>query len=437
MYHSTDISFSIISLGCSKNQVDAEKLQGGLVSAGFSTAEDTESADILIINTCGFITPAKEESISVILDALAIKENRDVKTSFPRRVAVTGCLSKRYFDDLAADMPEVDLLYGLLDEEFIPALAHRFDITLDSAMKHDQVPLIRGLAYRYIKISEGCSNNCSYCAIPLIRGPLKCFRPEDILEDVKRAAADGAREINLISQDTSLYQSGDTGLPELMGMVSEVPGVEWIRILYCHPDHVTPEIIEAIGSIDKVVPYIDLPFQHVSTDILRSMGREGSYDRYRDLVRELRSRVPGICIRSTFMTGYPGETGRDFKELLAFLSEMKLDRVGAFPFSPEEDTPAALMDGQVSPSRAKKRYDRLMALQQKISENRLMAMIGSEVTVLIEEQIDENTWVGRTEFDAPEVDGVFYLTGSALRVNSIVTATVTDAVEYDLIGEVS
>ena len=436
MIHSTDISFSIISLGCSKNQVDAEKLQGGLISAGFFPAEESSDADLLIINTCGFITPAKEESISVILDALDMKsEPRD--GVMPRRVAVTGCLSQRYFEALSADMPEIDFLYGLLDDNFIPAMSRELQIALDGSPEESQVPLVRGLAYRYIKISEGCSNNCSYCAIPLIRGPLRSISPGEILDDVRAAAADGALEINLIGQDTALYRHGNTGLAELLALVSGVPGIRWIRVLYCHPDHVTPEIIEALASIEKVVPYIDLPFQHVSTPILKSMNRGGSYDIYRDLVTRVRDRVPDIRIRSTFMTGYPGEKESDFKEILDFLSEMKLDRVGAFTFSPEEDTAAALLKETVSPRRAKKRHDRLMSLQQKISEEKLRAVIGQRIPALVEEQIDEKTWVGRSIYDAPEVDGVFYLTGEPLKGNSIVTAEVTDAVEYDLIGVVS
>ncbi len=428
---STDCTFSIISLGCSKNQVDAEKVKGGLLSAGFSLSERAEEADIIIINTCGFITPAKEESISTILDALDLRIPRE------RYVAVTGCLSERYFDDLLRDMPEIDFLYGLLDDAFVEKMAAALDIRLDGDVKNYQEPLVRGLSYACIKIAEGCSNNCSYCAIPLIRGGLRCVGPEEILEDARRAVNQGARELVIIAQDTAAYHYHGLTLPGLVRMIARDAAPDWIRILYCHPDHITDDIIAMFAENDKILPYIDLPFQHVNERILRSMGRGGSYNTYRDLVNRLRNEVPRIRIRSTFMTGYPGEGEEDFEEVLAFLREMRLDRVGAFVYSPEEDTPAATLDGAVPNRKAKKRYEKLMALQQGISEQRLQEMIGDTVRVIIEEQVDEETWIGRSEYDAPEVDGVFYLTGHGHAINSIVNAKVTDSSEYDLMGEVT
>lgn len=446
VFSSQDISYYIISLGCSKNQVDSERLNGALAGAGYAHAAGPEQADIIIINTCGFINAAKEESIEVIFDAIDQQKQAPGENlkpflrggspglkDFGRRVAVAGCLSRRYPDALAQDIPEIDYIHGLTDG-FVPGMSRRFGIAARPAGASRE-PLLPGLAYSYIKIAEGCSNNCSYCAIPLIRGPHESYSPELILEEARREAARGAKELVVVAQDIAAYRSGGTGLSELAGLLSRIEGVEWIRLMYCHPDHLDDSIIGLLERGEKVVPYIDIPLQHVSGRLLRSMGRKGDAESYGALIGRLRARVPRIRVRSTFMVGYPGETDADFGELAGFLRETRLDRVGAFTYSPEEGTRACGL-GDTVPERVKShRYDRLMAIQRDISADRLAAMTGETVRVLVEERVDDETWAGRAEYDAPEVDGIFYLTGRGVAVNSIVTARVTGAAEYDLQGE--
>jgi ribosomal protein S12 methylthiotransferase len=395
-------------------------------------------ADILIIVTCGFITPAKEESIEVIFDALGERDERingKKGRGFAPRVVAAGCLTQRYGEDMTSEIPELDFLYGLIDDDFVPAMAARFDISLDSKPVEEQVPLLENLPYRYIKVAEGCSNNCSYCAIPMIRGPMKACPPEQIIADAERAAADGAVELILIAQDTVAYNYKGVTLPELAQRISEIEGVQWIRIMYCHPDHVTDELISLMARNSRIVPYLDIPFQHASAAILSSMGRLGNFESYLALVRRIRSMVPHIRIRSTFMVGYPGESEADFEELISFLEEARLDRVGAFRYSPEEGTGAAGLPGEVPESVSEERYNRLMEIQQAISSEKLQEMVGRTVKVLVEEKIGNDTYLCRTEFDAPEVDGIFYLTAEREPVNPIVRALVTDSVEYDLFGD--
>jgi len=435
LFYPENISYCIISLGCSKNLVDSERINAAMSAAGFVAAETSEEAGIIIINTCGFIQSAKEESLSVIFDALGIRDGSVAAPGgFGRKVAAVGCLTQRYFRDIAADIPELDFVYGIYDDGFVPALCTAFDIAAQIRPIEERKPLTPGLSYAYIKIADGCSNNCSYCAIPLIRGPHRSFSPEFIIGDAARAVASGAKELVIVAQDIAAYRYKDTGLPELVDMIARIDGVRWIRLLYCHPDHCDGRIIGLLKSNPLVVPYIDLPFQHASARILASMGRKGSRQAYLDLVKRLREEVPGIRIRSTFMVGYPGETDGDFNELISFLKEAELDRVGAFAYSPEEGTPAAGL-GETVPAKVKRRrLDRLMALQRRISARKLGEMVDREVDVLVEDRLDDGTFIGRTPYDAPEVDGIFYLTGGGAVVNSIARARVTDSVEYDLFG---
>ena len=448
MFSSEDISYAIVSLGCSKNLVDSEILNASLLSAGFRHAADIEEADMIIINTCGFIKDAKEESISVIFDALhdrdlVSQENRKPwheqgrasRKDFHRKVIVAGCLSQRYFQQIQDDIPEIDLLYGLVDDDLVPCLLREFRITAQIRTLRKREPLVQGLPYAYIKISEGCSNACSYCAIPLIRGPHAPFSSEEILEDARRAATGGALELMVIAQDIASYNWNGHGLVDLVRDMSSIESVRWIRLLYCHPDHCDDAIIEMIGSNDnKVVPYIDLPFQHVSGSILRSMGRRGGYSVYSGLVDRLRDAVPDIRIRSTFMVGYPGETRDDFNDLLRFVNEHALDRVGVFCYSQEEGTRACRLSDDVPDELKHERYDLLMASQQAVSQEKLKSMIGTVVDVLVEEAVDRETYIGRTMYDAPEVDGIFYLTGKGIQINEIIQARVTDSIDYDLMG---
>lgn len=434
MINPQDLSFSIITLGCSKNQVDAEKLNGSLLEAGFSAAQEIEESNLLIINTCGFITPAKEESIEVIFDALDTDFTR--KHSFGRKVIVTGCLSQRYKDELLKDIPEIDFMYGLLDKAFVSVLCEKYDIRQSVIKNGRQTPLVKNLTYQYIKIAEGCSNNCSYCAIPLIRGPFRPFKLDDILRDVDIALSQNILELDLVAQDTSLYSFDGMDLSDLINKISALLDDQWIRILYCHPDHISEKLIETIRDNSNVVRYIDMPMQHISENILSSMGRKGNYEIYSDLIDLLRMKIPEIKIRSTFMTGYPLEEEKDFLELLDFVKEKKIDKVGVFPYSPEEDTQAAQLS-VIDESIVNERYNELMRIQQDISRSKLQDLTGKSLQVIVEERIDDETFLCRSEFDAPEVDGVFYLTSHDQELRSIVTATVTDSIEYDLFGIVN
>lgn len=413
VFKSSTISYYIISLGCSKNLVDSEKINGALMSAGFFSVDTAEEADIVIINTCGFIESAKEESIGVIFDAVSeIEENKNAPGQggdFSRKIVAAGCLTQRYLDEIKNDVPEIDLVYGVLDDNFIKKLSEEFDIEVNVNFDDLREPLIEGLPYSYIKISEGCSNNCSYCAIPIIRGEWRPYPMPDIISEAEAEAKRGAKEIILIAQDTALYRWEGKDLYDLVDEISRIEGVEWIRLLYFHPDHVNDRLIELLRDNKKVVKYIDLPFQHVSDQVLKSMGRCGDYESYASLVSRLREAVPGIRIRSTFMVGFPGETDSDFKLLIKFLKEVELDRVGAFIYSPEEGTEAVNFQNMVPKNVSNKRYDKLMSLQKKISMKKLQDMENSRVRVIVEGMIDEKTYICRSEFDAPEVDGVFLL----------------------------
>lgn len=444
MHISSDLSFYIISLGCSKNLVDSEKINGEMLSAGFSPAEASEESDIIIINTCGFIQDSKEESIEVILDAVSLKNSalsglkhfnhgKSETQPFGRKVVVTGCLTKRYFNEIENDIPEIDFLYGIPDDRFISEMCVRFDIRAGK-ITGKRKKLYNSYPYSYIKISDGCSNNCSYCAIPLIRGPHVPFSPEQILKDAADEVGGGSLELNIIAQDIAIYKWGEVDLPVLINKISEIENLRWIRLLYCHPDHITDGIIELIADNKKVVPYIDIPFQHVSRTLLKSMGRTGDFDKYLGLIENLRKKIPGMTIRSTFMIGYPGEGENEFAELISFVKAARLDKVGCFIYSPEEDTAAFNLPDLLSGEEKNRRLDELMLLQADISAEKLNNKIGLELDVLVEEKIDDKTYIGRTEYDAPEVDGVFYLTADENRVNDIVKARVTDSFEYDLIG---
>jgi ribosomal protein S12 methylthiotransferase len=430
-----EYSFYIISLGCSKNLVDSEKINEELISTGLHSSSNSIDADIIIINTCGFIEIAKEESIEVIFDTI---ENKDEKF-----IAVTGCLSQRYFSNFKDEIPEIDLLYGLTDHNFVKTLIKKINITNYKKNKEKfrkSRPLTPDLSYAYIKIGEGCSNNCSFCAIPLIRGPQRSFSLESILFDAKNAISSGVKELIIIAQDITAYRFEDEDgniyrLHNLVNKISEIDGVEWIRLLYAYPDHLTEDFINLIASNKKVVPYIDLPFQHISEPILKAMGRKGNFEIYTDLIKNLRDKIPEISIRSTFLVGFPGETDDDFQLLLKFIEKNRIDRVGCFQYSNEEDTSAFQLKNQIPEVIKTERYNRLMEIQKTISEEILAEKIDSLINIIVEEKISTNEYLCRTEHDAPEVDGIFYLTENNASINSIIKARVIDSIEYDLIGE--
>jgi ribosomal protein S12 methylthiotransferase len=430
VFTASELSFYIISLGCSKNLVDSELINGEMISAGFIVSETAETSDILIINTCGFIQDAKEESIETILDAIDLKQRH-----FKKKIVAVGCLTKRYFAEIENDLPEIDFLYGIKDENFVSALCHKFNI------KHSQILKVRKKLYNaypfsYIKISDGCSNNCSYCAIPVIRGPHVPFSPDQILKDAEYEVANGALELNIIAQDIAMYKWESVDLTSLINKISKINNLKWIRLLYCHPDRITDKIINLIAENEKVVPYIDIPFQHVNETLLKSMGRDGNNYKYLKLIETLREKIPQISIRSTFMLGYPGEDEKIFLELLTFIKTTRIDKVGCFIFSPEEGTKAYNFRDNISIDEKNRRLNELMSMQSLISQEKLNDKIGLELDVLVEEKIDDKTYIGRTIFDAPEVDGIFFLTANENKTNKIVRAKITDSNEYDLIGEI-
>jgi ribosomal protein S12 methylthiotransferase len=426
------VPYYIVSLGCSKNLTDSERINAALINEGFIPAESEHNASLIIINTCGFISDAKKESIGVILDAIELRDSNKGRYR-DRKVVVTGCLSQRYPDEMKAEMPEIDLLYGKPDALFIQRCAELFDpqqVTVSDMS--GRMPLESNRAYEYIKISDGCSNNCSYCAIPIIRGPIVSFSPESILADAQSAQLRGARELVIIAQDIAAYNYKGYHLADLLSDLGSID-VPWIRLLYCHPDHLDDRIVQSIRDIPGIVHYIDLPFQHADRSILSAMNREGDAEKYLSLVSNLRKEIPDIAIRSTFMTGFPGETDEAFNDLLSFVGQAKLDRVGCFAYSPEEGTSSAGFDDMPAGIKEDRR-ERLMELQREISREKLEAKIGSRCRVLVEEKIEENEWIGRSEFDAPEVDGVFFLTATGLHLHDMVSAEITDTIDHDLAG---
>jgi ribosomal protein S12 methylthiotransferase len=428
-----DISYYIVSLGCPKNEVDSERLNADMHSAGFASAHDIDTADIVFINTCGFIEAAKKESIETIFDALDVKTHQ-TKT-FKKRLVVLGCLTQRYKEEIIKEIPEIDLVWGLYDSSLIAELARLWGIKLiTGTIAQKRKPLIENLPYAYIKIAEGCSNFCSYCAIPLIRGRFTAYPPSMIVQEAQEALNRGVKELIVVAQDTAVYNYGSIRVWDLLNMLSKLEGDFWIRLMYCHPDHIDDRLIDALATVPKVVHYIDIPFQHASKKVLQSMNRKGDADIYLQLVQKLRKAIPDIAIRSIFMVGFPDEDDSDFKLLLEFVKQAQLDRVGVFMYSPEEGTRAFAKGDTVKKATKKKRHNMLMKLQQKISRQRLQATIGKTVQVLVEEQVDPQNYLGRTQYDAPEIDGIFFLTAHNVRVNDIVTAKITDTLEYDRIG---
>ena len=428
------MTYHIISLGCFKNQADSETANSNLVSYGFVPVDSPEEADIIIVNTCGFIEDAKKESISEIFDASEITGNDGSNKN--KRLVVAGCLSQRYMRELEKDIPEVDFFYGVIDSGFVPAMCDALSLqhTAGSAPELLRVPLIAS-PYEYIKIAEGCSNNCSYCAIPLIRGKHISYSPERILLDVRQAIKRGAMELVIIAQDTAVYNYGPDNIVTLLRKISSIAGNRWIRLLYLHPDHVTDPLLELFNELPNLVPYIEIPFQHVNSGILSSMNRKGSIGIYNNLLSKIRKIDPLIAIRSTFIVGYPGETDEQFEELLSFVRESNIDRGGVFIYSPEENTPAAELD-DIPYELKVERYNRLSEELESGFLTALERRIGETVPVLVEEQIAEDSWIGRSWYDAPEVDGVFFLTGKGKLLNSIVRASVTECINFDLVGKI-
>ena len=433
-----DRTVGLISLGCSKNRVDSEVMLGILTQNGYKVVNDPAQADVILVNTCGFIQSAKEESIDAILDMARYKKGGRLK-----KLVVTGCLSQRYGREIRDDMPEVDAVLGVAEYRNLPEIleeAFRGERPLrtgECGRFLDTPRLLTTPSYSaYVKISDGCDNRCAYCAIPLIRGSYQSRPAESIVSDCRRLATNGATELTLIAQDTSRYGSDLPGAPDLSGLleqIHEIDGVHWLRALYCYPDTVNERLLNTIARLPKVCKYLDLPLQHINEELLKRMNRRGSPELIRSLIEACRAL--GILVRTTFIVGFPGETEAQFQELLDFVRWARFDRLGAFAYSPEEGTAAAWMPDQIEEAVKKDRLDRLMTLQQGISKQLNEVRVGETCEVLIE-SFENGRYTGRSRLEAPEVDGVIRVKAHrTLKPGEYVMVKITGAAEYDLSGE--
>jgi len=420
------VKVAYVSLGCPKNVVDLETILGGL--DGIEIVEDSYQADATIINTCAFITSAKQESIDAIFDIVQIKQE------LPKhKILVTGCLPQRYRDELAKEIPEVDAFFPFTDVQATLAGIRQFFHAHNCEAVGRK--LITPSHYAYLRIAEGCDNRCSYCAIPLIKGDYKSRPKAEILEEAHRLVESGVRELVLVAQDTTYYgweQGEKYALANLLRALNEIPALKWIRLMYTHPAHWTKRLIEAVAELDKVVKYIDLPTQHASKRLLRQMGRKISRARIESLINELRSDIPGSALRTSLIVGFPGETDEDFAELLQFVSDMRFERLGVFTYSHEEGTRAFKMEDNVSEDTKLLRQQEIMELQAEIAAKQNRKLLGKTVEIVIDEaDPGGKRSFGRTQWDAPEIDGTVILP-EELRVGCFVKATITSADTYDL-----
>ena len=437
------VKVGMVSLGCCKNQVDAELMLSKISAAGYELCTDSGLCDVVIVNTCGFIESAKTEAIDNILEFAALKGEGRIK-----KIIVTGCLSERYREQVAEELPEVDAVVGIgengniadiigrvLNGERVIAFGDKKDLPLEGNRIVSNLPF-----FAYLKIAEGCDNRCSYCAIPLIRGNYRSRTIENILSEARSLAQNGVKELIVVAQDITRYGLdlyGERRLPELLDELCGIDGVEWIRLLYAYPDEITDELIDCIARQPKIVKYLDIPLQHISDRILRAMNRRGTGDEIREVIAKLRSRVPGIALRTTFITGFPGETEEDFEELCEFVRETRFERMGCFAFSPEEDTPAADMDGQIDDEVKQRRCEVLMDEQLEAAESFCQSMVGRTLDVLVEgyDRYAQSCF-GRSSYDSPDIDPkVFFSTAEPVNAGDIIKVKITDWMDYDLIGE--
>lgn len=435
------IKIGLVSLGCSKNQVDAERMLSTLVGEGFELCNDAALCDAVVINTCGFIEDAKRESIEAILEFC------NMKGSKLRAVAVTGCLAERYREQLAAEIPEVDVVLGIgsnqqLGDAIKAAIAGRktlsFEEKTDLSLEGDRI-IINQPYFAYLKVAEGCDNRCCYCAIPDIRGKFRSRKMEDILDEAKKLAAAGVVELNVVAQDTTRYGEdlyGKLMLPELLRELCKIEEVRWIRLLYCYPDRVTDELIEMIATEPKIVKYIDMPLQHINDGILKSMNRRGDSKLIKEVLRKLRDRIEGVAVRTTFIVGLPGEGEAEFEELCKFVDDCGFERLGCFAYSPEEGTPAFGMEDQVEDEVKRRRADAVMELQMGIAESISKSLIGKQLTVLCEGYDEESgCFIGRSYMDAPDIDTRVYFRSKAGReAGEFVEVIIESASGYDVNG---
>lgn len=433
-----------ISLGCDKNLVDTEVMLGMLASRGYEMTNDEQEADIIVINTCCFIHDAKEESIQNILEMAEYKKNGSAKA-----LIVTGCMAERYRQEILDEIPEVDEVLGTTAYDRIldavdAALAGQHEVMtadLDALPLPETKRLVTtGGHFAYLKIAEGCDKHCTYCIIPKIRGNFRSVPMERLLKEAQDLAEQGVKELILVAQETTLYGKdlyGEKSLPKLLRELCKISAIRWIRILYCYPEEITDELIQVMKEEPKICHYLDLPIQHANDTILKRMGRRTSKQELIDIVQKLRKEIPDICLRTTLITGFPGETQEQHEEVMEFIDTLEFDRLGAFTYSPEEDTPAATFEDQIDEEVKEDRQADIMELQQEIAFDKAEDMIGREVLVMIEGKVaDENAYVGRTYRDAPNVDGLIFInTDVELISGDFAKVKVTGALDYDLIGE--
>lgn len=434
-----------VSLGCDKNLVDTEKMIGLLTEKGYEFTDAEEEAEIVVVNTCCFIGDAKEESINTLLQMAELKQSGQLKA-----LIAAGCLAQRYKEEIQKEIPEVDAIIGTMS---VSAISDALDSVLagkpeNTFMSLDSSPYVRakrvlttGGHFAYLKIAEGCNKNCTYCIIPKVRGRYRSIPMEELVEEATALAEGGVRELILVAQETTLYGKdiyGKKSLPELLRKLCKISGIYWIRILYCYPEEITDELIDVIAEEEKICHYLDIPIQHASDNILKKMGRWTNQAELRENIAKLRERIPDICLRTTLISGFPGETQEDFEELYRFVNDIEFDRLGVFPYSQEEDTVAAELPDQVPDEVKQFRRDELMELQQEIAFEKAEDMPGTILTVMVEGKVaDEDTYVTRTYKDAPGVDGYLFLNTTAnLMTGDFVKVMVTDSNEYDLIGEI-
>ena len=433
-----------ISLGCDKNLVDTEMMLGELLKKGYEFTDDETEAEIVVVNTCCFIGDAKEESINALLEMAQLRTEGQVKV-----LVAAGCLAQRYKEEIQTEIPEVDVIIGttaidkIVDaiEEVLQGKSQNYykDINEKPFTGSERV-VTTGGHFAYLKIAEGCDKHCTYCIIPKVRGNFRSVPMDNLIEQAEQLAQKGVKELILVAQETTLYGVdlyGEKSLPKLLHELGQIPGIFWIRILYCYPEEITEELIQTIKNEPKVCHYLDIPIQHASDKILKRMGRRTSQEQLRTMIDRLREEIPDICLRTTLITGFPGETEEDHEELMQFINDMEFDRLGAFTYSQEEDTAAAIMPDQIDEDVKLARQQDIMELQQEIAFEKAQEMVGHILTVMIEGKVaDEDVYVARTYRDAPNVDGYLFLnTTASLMTGDLVKVMVTDSNEYDLVGE--
>ena len=443
--NSNNLTIFFVSLGCDKNLVDSEVMLGILREHGFTLVDDEMEADIIVVNTCSFIHDAKEESIQTILEMAEMKHSCRCKA-----LIVTGCMAERYKDEIMTEIEEVDAVIGTTSYQHIAEVVaevlegqkiKQFDDLQAMPEVDVQRIMTTGGYSSYLKIAEGCDKHCTYCIIPKLRGSYRSHSMDYLIKQAESLAAQGVKELNIVAQETTVYgtdlYNGQKMLPELLKRLCRIEGLSWIRVLYCYPEEINEELIQVIKEEPKICHYLDLPIQHANDTILKRMGRRTSKQELIDIVQKLRKEIPDICLRTTLITGFPGETQEQHEEVMEFIDTLEFDRLGAFTYSPEEDTPAATFEDQIDEEVKEDRQADIMELQQEIAFDKAEDMIGREVLVMIEGKVaDENAYVGRTYRDAPNVDGLIFInTDVELISGDFAKVKVTGALDYDLIGE--